>query len=288
MGTGPGPTNRLTTGAFGRATGLSTKALRLYDSSGLLSPAEIDAHNGYRYYAPGQVARARRIALLRQAGMPLARIHVLLEADDAEAATLLGQWWAEQADEASQRAGLVAYLRDALLARPGPTFSVQSRHAQERAVATITARVTQQALVETIIELRERLREHLQGTGATHGEEHWVLYHGVVTPDGDGPIEVCVPFEGTAAPAREIVLRVEPARREAVVELTAAQCRYPPILHAYAAVEQWVGDHGQPDGPPREIYPVAWDDRPGAEPVAEIVRPYRLDPAPGAGPIVTP
>ena len=29
-------------------------------------------------------------------------------ADDTEAALLLGQWWAEQADETSQRAGLVA------------------------------------------------------------------------------------------------------------------------------------------------------------------------------------
>lgn len=276
MGTGPGPTDWLTTGTFGQATGLSAKALRLYDSSGLLSPAEIDAHNGYRYYAPGQVARASRIALLRQAGMPLARIRTLLEASDSEAAVLLGQWWAEQEVEVSQRAGLVAYLRDALLARPGPTFSVRSRKGRERAVATITARVTQPALVETMNGLRERLREHLKGTGAAFGEEHWVLYHGVVSPDGDGPIEVCVPFEGTAAPTREVVLRVEPARQEAVVELTAAQCRYPPILHAYAAVEQWIDNHGQPDGPPREIYPVPWDDRPGAGAVAEIVRPYTV------------
>lgn len=288
MDTEPGPTDWLTTGAFGRATGLSIKALRLYDSSGLLSPAQIDAHNGYRYYAPGQVDRARRIALLRQAGMPLARIRGLLEADDTEAALLLGQWWAEQADETSQRAGLVAYLRDALLDRAGPNFSVRSRHRPEGTLATITVRVTQPRLVETIIRLRQRLREHLQGTTATHGEEHWVLYHGVVSPDGDGPIEVCVPYEGTATPARDVVLRVEPARQEAVVELTAAQCRYPLILHAYAAVEQWVHEHGQPDGPPREIYPVAWDDRPGAGPVAEIVRPYRLDPAPGAEPTVKP
>ncbi|USQ81110.1 helix-turn-helix domain-containing protein [Ornithinimicrobium faecis] len=275
MDTGAGPGGQLTTGAFARTTGLSAKALRLYDSSGLLVPAQVDPHSGYRYYAPAQVDRARRIALLRQANMPLARIRVLLEASDAEAALLLGQWWAEQEDETSQRAGLVAYLRDALLERPGPTFPVQSRHAQERTLATVTARVTQHALVETIIGLRLRLREHLQHTGAIHGEEHWVLYHGVVTPDGDGPIEVCVPYEGTAAPSREVVLRVEPARQEAFVELTAAQCRYPPILHAYAAVEQWVGQHGQPDGPPREIYPVAWDDRPGAGTVAEIVRPYR-------------
>lgn len=275
MGPGPVPDDRLTTGAFARATGLSNKALRLYDSSGLLTPVEVDPHSGYRYYAPGQIARARRIALLRQAGMPLTRIQELTASDDAEAALLLGQWWSEQQDETAQRAGIVAYLRDALLDRPGPSLSVQTRHAPERTLATITARVTQHALVKTIIGLRVRLREHLQATGAACGEEHWVLYHGVVTPDGDGPIEVCVPYEGTTAPTSDVVLRVEPARQEVVVALTAEQCRYPPILHAYAAVEQWLGEHGRPDGPPREIYPVAWDDRPDAGPVAEIVRPFR-------------
>lgn len=275
MDPGPGQTERLTSGAFSRATGLSTKALRLYDSSGLLSPAEVDPHNGYRFYAPGQLDRARRIALLRQAGMPLARIRVLTETDDTEAAFLLGQWWAERADETNQRAGIVAYLRDRLLERPAPAFPVQTRLAPERTLATSTARVTQHALVPTIIEVRERLRDHLRSTGTPHGQEHWVVYHGVVTPDGDGPIEVCVPYEGTTAPSRDVVLRVEPSHQEAVVALTAAQCRYPSILHAYASVEQWVGEHGRPVGPPREIYPVAWDDRPDAGPVAEVARPYR-------------
>lgn len=275
MGTGADPGGQLTTGSFARATGLSAKALRLYDSSGLLVPAQVDPHSGYRRYAPEQVARARRIALLREARMPLARIRELTETDDAEAAMLLGQWWSEQQDETAQRAGIVAYLRDALLDRPGPTFPVQARHAPERTLATITARVTQHALVETIVGLRVQLREHLQHTGAAFGEEHWVLYHGVVTPDGDGPIEVCVPYEGTTAPTPDVVLRVEPARQEVVVALTAQQCRYPPILHAYATVEQWIDEHGQADGPPREIYPVAWDDHPEAGPVAEVARPFR-------------
>ncbi|WP_109472235.1 MerR family transcriptional regulator [Ornithinimicrobium cavernae] len=275
MGTRPGADGRLTSGAFARATGLSTKALRLYDASGLLTPAEVDPSSGYRYYAPGQVDHARRIGLLRQAGMPLARIRVLTRAEDAEAALLLGQWWSAQEEETAQRAGIVAYLRDALLERPRPAFPVHLRHAPERTLASITAHVSQQALVQTIIELRTHVREHLQQAGAVHGPEHWVLYHGVVTPDSDGPIEVCVPYEGEVTPSRRIVLRVEPSRREAVVALTAEQCRYPPILDAYATVEQWIGEHGRPDGPPREIYPVPWDERPDAGPVAEIVRPYR-------------
>lgn len=265
---------RLTTGAFRTATGLSTKALRLYDSSGLLVPEEVDPHSGYRYYAPEQVGRAQRVALLRRAGMPLARIRTLLEVDGAAAALELDRWWAEQEADSARREGVVAYLRDELLERPAPEHPVRTRLAPERPVAAVTAHVTQGDLVPTIIRLRTVLREHLAAGGAGHTAEHWVIYHGAVTPDSDGPIEVCVPYTGPASPAQDVLLRVEPAHHEAVVGLTAAECTYPPILHAYAAVERWVAAHGTPDGRPREIYPVAWDDRPGAGPVAEIVRPY--------------
>jgi len=59
---------------FSAATGLSVKALRLYDERGLLVPARVDRTTGYRRYADGQIATAGRIALLRRAGIGLADI----------------------------------------------------------------------------------------------------------------------------------------------------------------------------------------------------------------------
>ncbi len=38
----------LTIGEFATATGLTAKALRLYDDLGLLAPAEVDPRNGFR------------------------------------------------------------------------------------------------------------------------------------------------------------------------------------------------------------------------------------------------
>jgi hypothetical protein len=66
-------------GDFARETGLTPKALRLYDDLGLLPPAEVDAHSGYRRYAPDQVGLARLVATLRLVGMPLARIREIIE-----------------------------------------------------------------------------------------------------------------------------------------------------------------------------------------------------------------
>ncbi len=106
----------LTIGEFARATGLTAKALRLYDDLGLLAPADVDAHTGYRRYTPDQVDRARLVARLRSAGVPLRRIATIVGLDDREAAAaeLLSYWRQVEADTASARqvvATLVSQMR---------------------------------------------------------------------------------------------------------------------------------------------------------------------------------
>ena len=41
-------------------------------------PPEVDPDSGYRWYAPGQLDSARLVASLRQLGVPLAQIKVIL------------------------------------------------------------------------------------------------------------------------------------------------------------------------------------------------------------------
>ena len=44
----------MTIGEFARRSGLSLKALRLYDARGLLQPVRVDPDSGYRHYDLGQ------------------------------------------------------------------------------------------------------------------------------------------------------------------------------------------------------------------------------------------
>jgi DNA-binding transcriptional MerR regulator len=74
-------------GAFGRRCGLTPKALRHYDRIGLLRPDEVDA-DGVRWYAPGQLSTARRIAALRAVDVPLEDVRRALS-DDAALASVL-------------------------------------------------------------------------------------------------------------------------------------------------------------------------------------------------------
>ncbi|WP_207208145.1 MerR family transcriptional regulator [Nocardioides glacieisoli] len=106
----------LTIGEFAQATGLTAKALRLYDDLGLLAPADVDERTGYRRYTLDQVDRARLVARLRSAGVPLRRIATIVGLDDREAAAaeLLSYWRQVEADTASARqvvATLVSQMR---------------------------------------------------------------------------------------------------------------------------------------------------------------------------------
>lgn len=103
----------LSIGELSAASGLSAKALRLYDESGLLPPRRVDPFSGYRSYGADQVPRARRIAALRGVGMGLARIGVLLDLEPAAAAWELRSWWRqEQADSLSRATAVGLLVRD--------------------------------------------------------------------------------------------------------------------------------------------------------------------------------
>src|SRR6218665_89394 len=64
----------LSIGEFSGLTGSSVKALRHYDEKGLLTPAEVDEHSGYRRYAEDQVRAGAVIRALRDAGVPLSGV----------------------------------------------------------------------------------------------------------------------------------------------------------------------------------------------------------------------
>ena len=100
----------MTSGAFARASGLSRKALRLYNELGLLRPAEVDPVSQYRRYDPGQLEQARLVAWLRRLGMPLAGIRAVSTLPRADAAAELAAYWDRVEAETAARRELAAFL----------------------------------------------------------------------------------------------------------------------------------------------------------------------------------
>jgi DNA-binding transcriptional MerR regulator len=61
-------------GEFSEMCGISVPALRYYDSLGLITPTYIDYFTNYRYYDNDNLLNARRLAVLKDAGLSLDEI----------------------------------------------------------------------------------------------------------------------------------------------------------------------------------------------------------------------
>ncbi len=66
-------------GDFSKISRVSVKALRYYDERGLLKPAYVDDTTGYRYYTIEQLPRLNRILVLKELGLSLEQIGVILD-----------------------------------------------------------------------------------------------------------------------------------------------------------------------------------------------------------------
>jgi len=269
----------LSIGEFGRRAGLTAKTLRAYDESGLLRPDSVDPLNGYRRYRADQVDRARRISVLRRLRMPLAIIAEIVDSTDEDAVVRLDRWWAAEESSMQARRGSFGWLRGQLangVSSVEASFRVGVRDVPETKVATIRTEIDQNGLIEAIRGCQWAIRSHLDGLAETESIEHWVIFHGPVTPDSEAIIEVCVPFTGVVEPIDEIVIRIEPAHREAFTTVARDDCFYPRIMRAYEAVDVYTTGHGLAlAGPVREIYLGEWQHIAATDPFVHVAQPIK-------------
>jgi DNA-binding transcriptional MerR regulator len=245
----------LTIGAFATRSRLSQKALRLYAELGLLRPIRVDPDSGYRLYGADQVDRARLIGLLRRLDMPLARIADVLDLEGSDAARAVAAFWAEAEASVAVKRRLASYLERHLSGRGEPMYDVATRDVPAQDVISVTRSLHVKDLERFIVDTTRDLIHRVEAAGAAVGPACFVVYHGEVNDDSDGPVEVCVPFRGEVDAPEGAAVRAEPEHREAFTTITLAQCEFPGILDAYAAVEGWIEREGRHiDGAPREVY----------------------------------
>jgi serine/threonine protein phosphatase PrpC len=126
----------MTSGEFARASGLSRKALRLYDELDLLRPVQVDPASQYRLYDPGQLEQARLVAWLRRLGMPLTGIREVAALPRAAAAVALAAYWGQVEAENSARRELATFLIGYLSGKDTAVTDAQGTLAIRYAVRT--------------------------------------------------------------------------------------------------------------------------------------------------------
>jgi DNA-binding transcriptional MerR regulator len=201
----------------------------------LLPPAWVDPDSGYRYYCDNQLQQATLIALLRRAGMPLVEIRSFLRDPTVER---LEAFEHDVTDEFAERRRVLRYVKRVL--KEETMYDVLTKRVDEQPYVSRKKRVR-------VPELIAFISEGFDALGDAEGGRPFVLYHGAVNTEEDGPVEVCIP--------KAVGEKRLPAGEVAFTEISGSQCDFPEILGAYEAVFRWAKEHGREvDGPAREIY----------------------------------
>ncbi|MEY9856715.1 DNA-binding transcriptional MerR regulator [Catenulispora sp. GAS73] len=266
----------LTSGEFSRRARLSPKALRLYEQQGVLVPDEVDAANRYRRYRVSTLADARLIVWLRRLDMPLPDVARVLAAPPAEREALVAAYWdAAEAKFAAQR-WLAARVRETVSGHEGGLTMTQEIHTRDvpaQLVLTEQRHLTPEELPTWIGQAMMRLLTAAGPVGGPAGNP-FVVYHGEINHDSDGPAEVCIPVDPARAATLTTPTREEPAHREAYLRITKAQVAFPQILSAFDAVARWVATNDHTATlPPREVYFTEWDAAGPDDEVCDIAYP---------------
>ena len=90
-----------TIGDFARYGRVSARMLRHYDAIGLIRPAHVDRHSGYRYYTAAQLRVLNRVIALKDLGFTLQQVKAMVE-DKVEPGELRGMLRLRRAELALQ------------------------------------------------------------------------------------------------------------------------------------------------------------------------------------------
>src|SRR3954467_5987419 len=88
-------------GDFAGLGRVSVRMLRHYDASGLLRPAHVDPHSGYRFYTAAQLRTLNRVVALKDLGFTLNQVQAILD-DKVDVGELRGMLRLRRAELTAQ------------------------------------------------------------------------------------------------------------------------------------------------------------------------------------------
>lgn len=244
---------KVSIGDFAVMTSLSRKALRHYHDIGILEPAHIDVHTGYRFYDTSQVDHAHIIRRFRALGMSIPDIKALLSADDAAARTdIITTHLAQMEEQLQQTRDTVGALRELLSPVRTPAH-VEVRHEPALAVWSIGATIDTSEIDSwfgaTLTTLRDAVAT---AEGAPTAVVPGGLYERALFLESQGRATLFVPAPQSAVPPDGVRAEVLPKAEFAVLTHPGG---HDGIDRSYAALGIYANEHLISDqGPIREHY----------------------------------
>jgi DNA-binding transcriptional MerR regulator len=242
-------------GTVARLAQVSVRTLRYYDEIGLLAPVWVDPDTGYRWYAPEQLHRLHRILALRDLGVKLSEISVLLSddlsVDELRGILLLRR--AEARERVREETELLAHVEARL------------RQMEEETMTDYDV-IVKRVEPEWVIAVHEELAD-VKAVGAAHErswprlhaalDAHGIAFHApsIAREQGEGPIHFTA-----ALPVRDDVSidadGIASMRLPGVERVAATVMRGEPKFdEGFTALIAWAEEAGeQRTGELREVY----------------------------------
>ncbi len=269
-------------GDFAKVSRVSVKALRYYDEIGLLRPSQIDRFTGYRYYTLDQLPRLNRILALKDLGLSLDQITLLLEqgmpADHIRGMLRLKRAELRQIveEERARLERVEARLRQIDQEGRLPDYDVIVKRVDAFCVASIRdVAPNLEVIGEVLGPLYGRLWSYVTEQNAVCSGPALTLYHEMeANKVTDLQVEAAIPVMGGLAPSEDIRVADLPAAEQMACVVHSGP--FEEFGSAYGALLGWIEVGGYTiDGPSREVYLHFEPDGDPASFVTEIQIPVR-------------
>jgi DNA-binding transcriptional MerR regulator/effector-binding domain-containing protein len=202
----------LSIGDFARHGRVSVRMLRHYDAIGLLRPARVDPHSGYRVYEAAQLSRLNRVVALKDLGFTLEQVATIVD-DKVGIDELRGMLRLRRAElenqlatDRARLAAIEARLRSIEVEGAMPTNDVQVKRIEPVRVAEVSgvaANFEPSAIGPVIGPLYDELFGHLEKAGVTPVGPGVAYYEDA--PDGGVLVHAAIPVNEPAIEGVDVV-----------------------------------------------------------------------------------
>jgi DNA-binding transcriptional MerR regulator len=246
-------------GDFSKLSLVSVKALRYYDERGLLKPARVDECTGYRYYSASQLMRLNRILVMKDMGLSLEQIALLLDKeptpDQIRGMLRLKQIELRQqlAEGQARLARIEAWLQVFEQEVTMPAYDVILKNVAPLRVAQIRGVApSMEQIGPTLDGLFDQVMGYISQQGATCVGPGITVYYDTEYRERDISVGACMSFEGPLGNNEQVKVDELPA-----VETMASVIHhgsFSTLNLAYNAIFKWVETNGYHiSGPNREL-----------------------------------
>ncbi|MEV0400252.1 MerR family transcriptional regulator [Actinoallomurus sp. NPDC050550] len=252
----------LSIGDFSRATHMTVKTLRHYHRIGLLEPAAVDPHTGYRRYTPEQIPTAQVIRRFRDLDMPLEEIQAVLTAPDLRTRNdRISAHLNHLEEELGRTQRAVTSLRDLLAPPPADLpAGIELRSVPSTPAAAISEVVDAEDSASWLQGALGELYATLTAQNASPRGHAGGIYADELFTDHRGQVTIFVPCTREIRSVGRVTSLVVPPAELAVITHAG-----PPsdVDRAYGTLASYVTRHALAvDGPIREYYLVGQRDTP--------------------------